>query len=788
MRALQRKMFRDLWILRGPSLAIGLVMASGVATFVMSLSTLSTLYHARLSYYERYRFANVFVNVKRAPETLKSRLAEIPGVMHVGTRITQFVNLDLPDMREPATGRLLSLPDHGEPAVNRLYLRSGRWPELERPDEVLISDGFATAHRLQSGDRVRAILNGRRQDLRIVGIALSPEFIYQIREGDIIPDDRRFGIFWMRRRSLEAAFQMTGAFNNAVLLLSPGTDELQTIREVDRLTDPYGGTGAYGRGEQSSHKFISNEMEELRGMALFVPTIFILVAAWMMQVVFSRLIGTQREQIATLKAFGYSSTEVGLHYLQFVIFLAWLGTGLGIGVGTWLGRGVATMYSRFFHFPEFDFHLDSRVVLASIVISTLSAGIAVIIPVRKAMHLPPAEAMRPELPPAFGSTWLESLAVLRRAPVELRMIVRQMIRQPIRLTLTCLGLSLAVAVLILGSFMLDGLNYVMESEFNVAQRQDMTLTFVEPSQGRVLSEVAHLPGVISAEPFRSVPVRLRSEHHSRRLGLMGLRTNGRLFRIANVHRQSQSVPETGLILSSQLARVLSVRPGETVTIEVLEGRRPVQSMRVAGLVEDFQGEAAYASIDAVHRLMQEGDAVSGAFLAADTRQTAELYRELKRTPRLIGASLKGSALIALRETIISSILLMRTFNIGFACIIACGVVYNSARITLAERTRELATMRVIGFTRGEIGRILLGELAILTLLAIPLGLGIGHVMADFVIRAAYDTELFRIPLVIARSTDALAALVTLLAAVCTGLIVSHRLARLDLVAVLKTRE
>lgn len=786
--ALHQKLLRDLWLLRGPALAIGLVMASGVATFVMSLCTLSMLYRTQSAYYERYRFADVFLRLKRAPESLSQRLAEIPGVARVESRIVELVNLDLPTMVEPANGRLLSLPDRGEPVLNGLHLKLGRWPELERVDEVLVSDGFAAAHHLQPGDRVGAVLNGRLQNLRIVGVALSPEFIYQIREGDIIPDDRRFGIFWMRRRALEAAFQMEGAFNEAALALGTGADEQEVLRRVDQLTDEYGGVGAYGRREQPSHKFVSNELNELRGMALVVPTIFLIVAAWLLQVVISRLIGTQRDQIATLKAFGYTPAEIGRHYLELVLLITSLGTALGIGVGVWLGRGVAAMYSRFFHFPALEFRLDGRMMFAAVAVSLIASILAVLPPIWKSIRLPPAVAMRPEVPPAYGGTWIETLSLFRRMAVELRMILRQMLRRPGRAVVMCLGLSLAVAVLILGCFMLDGLNYVMESEFNVAQRQDMTLTFFEPTNGRVLSEVAHLPGVVSVEPFRSIPVRLRSDNRSRRLAIMGLRENSRLFRIADIRRHVQSVPSTGLILSERLAQVLGVRPGEEIVMEVLEGRRPVQRLHIAGLVSDFQGEAAYASIQTVQRLMHEDHSVTGVFVTADPLRFDDLYRELKRTPRLMGASLKGSALKSLRETIVDNILRMRAFNVGFACVIACGVVYNSARISLAERSREMATLRVMGFTQGEVSRILLGELIILTLVAIPLGISIGHLMADFVIRIAYDTELFRIPLVITKATDTFAAFVTLLAAMATGLLVTHRLAQLDLVAVLKTRE
>lgn len=788
MTALHRKLLRDLWILRGPVLAIGLVMACGVATFVMSLSVLSTLYRTRAAYYDRYRFADVFIPVKRAPIALTERLAEIPDVLSVETRIAQYVNLDLADLKEPASGRLISIPDRGPPRLNDLFLREGRWPEPERTEEALVSDGFATAHGLHPGATVRAILNGRRQDLRVVGIALSPEFIYQIRPGEILPDDRRFGIFWMRRRALEAAFQMEGAFNEASLSLSARALEREVVRQADALTAEFGGTGAYGREDQSSHKFVSNEVNELRGMALGIPTIFLVVAAWLLQVVTSRLIGTQREQIATLKAFGYSNTEIGAHYIQLALVMTGLGTLLGMGVGVWLGQGVAAMYVRFFHFPSLQFQLDSRVALAAAAISTSAGVLSVARPVWKAISLPPAEAMRPEVPITFGTSWLESSSLFRQAPVDVRMVVRSMARRPGRAVLNCLGLSLAVAVLVLGSFMLDGLNYVMESEFNVAQRQDMWLTFVEPTNHRVVADVAHLPGVLSVEPYRSVAVRVRSGPRERLLGLMGLQEQSRLYRIADVHRHVQPLPPTGLILSESLAEALSVGPGDSLRVEVLDGKRPVRALRVAGLVSDFQGEAAFARIDELHQLMQESDAVSGVFLTLDAARVDETYAALKQTPRLVGVALKGAALKSLRETIVDNILKMRAFNVGFACIIACGVIYNSARITLSERSRELATLRVIGFTRGEITRILLGELGILTLLALPVGLAIGHLLADAVIRLAYNTELFRIPLVISRWTDAFAASVLLMAAAASGWLMSRRLARLDLVAVLKTRE
>jgi putative ABC transport system permease protein len=352
MRALDRKLVRDLWQMKGQAVAIGLVIASGVAVFVMSLCTLGTLRKTQEAYYERYRFADVFAHLKRAPNSLAERIAELPGVARVQTRVVVNVTLDVEGMAEPAVGRLVSVPDRQAPGLNGLYLRSGRYVEPGRDGEVLVSEGFATAHCLRPGDRVLAVINGRRQQLRIVGVALSPEYVYQIREGDVLPDDRRYGVFWMGDTELASAFDMRGAFNDVALTLGPGASEPEVLRRLDRLTEAYGGLGAFGRADQPSHKFVSNEINKLRGMAMVVPAIFLSVAAFLLNVVLSRLIGTQREQIAALKAFGYTRWEVALHYLKLVLLIVTAGGRPGRGGGGAARAGAGRVVHAFLPLPR----------------------------------------------------------------------------------------------------------------------------------------------------------------------------------------------------------------------------------------------------------------------------------------------------------------------------------------------------------------------------------------------------------------------------------------------------
>jgi putative ABC transport system permease protein len=787
MSSLDRKLLRDLWQMKGQALAIGLVLACGVATFVMALSAMAALSDTQAHFYDRCRFADVFAGLKRAPNSVGPRLAEIPGVARVQTRIEAEVTLDVPGLAEPAVGRLVSVPDRPHPGLNELYLRAGRTVEFGRPGEALVSEAFALAHGLGPGDRVRAVINGRRQQLKIVGVALSPEYVYQIRPGDIFPDDKRFGIFWMGYTELAVAFDMEGGFNSVSLTLAAGAPELEVIRRLDRVLAPYGGVGAYGRADQVSNRFLSDEIRQLRANAVIVPGIFLGVSAFLLNVVLSRLVGTQREQIAALKAFGYTHWEVGLHYLKLVLALVVFGALVGTAVGYRLALLMTEMYAQFYRFPEYEFTFDPGVVALALTVSAAASVAGALGAVRKAVRLPPAEALRPEPPATYRPTVLERWGLQRLFSQAARMVLRNLERQPVKALLSVGAIALAVAILVVGSFTEDAIDYMMDYQFVAAQRQDVMVTLVEPASARALGTFSNLPGVLRAEPFRSVPVRLRRGHRERRVGVMGLARPDGLFRVIDSEERAVPLPPEGLLVSAKLAELLGASVGDAVTVEVMEGERPVREAPVAGLVHDYTGTSAYMSLSALNRLLREGGSVSGAFLTVDPARADVLYRKLKATPAVAGVSVKRAMLRSFWETIAQNLLVMRTFNVTFACVIAFGVVYNNARISLAERSRELATLRVIGFSRAEISAILLGELGVLTLVAIPAGLALGYGLAALA-SWALDTEMYRIPLVVHPATFGLAAAVVLAATVASGLIVRRRLDHLDLVAVLKTKE
>jgi len=787
VKALDRKLWRDLGKMKSQALAIALVVTCGVATFIMFLSTLAALRATQESFYREYRFAEVFATLKRAPESLRQRLQDIPGVSQVETRVVAQVRLDMPDFAEPVTALMVSVPDGGSHGLNALYLREGRLPLAGRPDEVVVSAPFAQAHALQLGARFYAILNGRRQQLTLVGTALSPEFIQQMRPGSAFPDYKRYGVMWMGRRALGQAYDMHGAFNDLALSLSQGAHSQAVIDRIDDLLKPYGGQGAYTRKDQLSHRFLSQELQQLGVLASLFPVIFMGIAAFLLNVVIGRLVTMQREQVATLKAFGYGNLEVLWHYLKMVSVIVLLGVTWGIALGVWLGRALAGIYMAFYHFPYLRFSLQPVTVLEASAASLAAAAAGTVFAVWRAATLRPAEAMHPEPPARYRETWVEKLGMKRWLSQPARMIVRNIQRQHIKSMLSVFGIALAGGIILTSLFQRDTVSYMVDIQFGRAQRQDLLVTFTEPTADRARFDLRGVQEVQHVEVFRAVPVRLRHGSRSYRTNILGLEPGGDIRRLLDVNLRPVDLPPEGLLLTDFLATLLDVRVGDAVVVEVLEGNRPVRETVVAGVVKEYLGVSGYMDLGALNRFMQEGPTISGAYLRVDRDRLQSLYVRLKNMPRVATITERIQEIRNFHRVMQETMLFFTYIATVFSIIIAFGVIYNSARITLAERGRELASLRVMGFTRGEITYILLGELGILTLIAIPFGLWLGQLMCHY-IAYTMQSDLFRVPVVLVPQTYAFATVVVLASALLSGLAVRHRLDQLDLIGVLKAAE
>ncbi|MEJ6602116.1 MAG: FtsX-like permease family protein [Opitutaceae bacterium] len=787
MELLDLKLLRDLKALKSQAFAVALVMACGLAMMIMTRSLIRSLDQARDGYYEKHRFAEVFAGLKRAPDSTREKLAAIPGVAAVETGVEVSVTLDLPDLLEPASGLINAVPDRRPTILNKLYLRRGNLLEGSSRLEVLVSEAFAEANALNPGDPIAAILNGRRLELRIAGIVLAPQYVFEARPGSALPDNKTFGIFWMREQELAEAFNLEGAFNTLALSLAPGASEPEVIAEVDRILEPYGGLGAYGRSEHPSNIRVDDEIRVLDGLSFGFPLVFLSVAAFMTHSVMSRQIALQREQIAILKAFGFANRTIAWHYIKFALLIVIVGTSLGTLGGFIFGLKLVDMYHLFFRFPRLEFVPATGAIIGALIASSAAALIGVAGAVLKVVKLSPAEAMRPEPPASFRPAIAERLGFSKWLTVSLRMALRNVERKPWQAIFTTVALAMATGILIIPNAFRDGVRHILDFQWDVVQRQTVTVSLVEPGPMRAAHDFSQLPGVVLAEPFRTVPIEMVSGQRSRRLALHGIVKDADLNRVMGQDNLPLQLEQSGLIISEALGDSLEVRPGDLVTINVLQGKRRSITIPIGGFSQDFAGIASFMELHALNRLLGEGDRITGAFISVAGGQWEAFLRELKETPQASGVVIKNAMRQSFRKTTAESIGLIQVIYSSFATIVAFGIVYNSARIALSERARELATLRVLGFSQGDVGSILVGELVVLAAIALPLGLWIGSGMASLLIQSI-NTETVRLPLVLSASNYAYATLVITLATAISALIACRKLNQLDLVGALKATE
>ncbi len=786
MRALDRKLLREIAGMRWQLFAIVMVIACGIASYVALLSAFTSLERSCTSYYANTRFPDVFARVSSAPRSLEGRIADIPGVAGVETRIVERVTLDVPGMPEPATGEVISLGGRAGERLGELVVRSGRLPEPGRSDEVAVSEPFALVHALQPGDSLQAVVAGRHQRLRIVGIVLSPEYVFQVSAGSAWPDDRRFSVLWMDRRALEAAFDEEGSFDQVVIALAADASEQDVIDELDRLLRRYGGLGAHGRDRQVSHRFVSEELKQLRSMGTTVPIVFLAVAAFLLNVVMSRIVMAQREQIGALKALGYGNFRIGSHYAELVLVVVLSGGAIGLAMGAYFGRSMVGLYGQYYRFPDLAFQLQTDTILAALAISTVAGAIGAMIALHRAIALQPAEAMRPVAPPRYRMGIVARVLGPILSP-QARITVRNIGRTPVRTFLGAFGIALAIGIQVMGGFSADAIDYVMDVNFQRAQRYDVEVAFRTAIEDEVLHDLANIPGVTQVEATRAVPVRLHVGVRHYETAIQAMPAHPQLRRLLDPSLHQIEVPDRGLLLTDVLARRLGVQVGDTIEVEVLEGRRQTRFVEIAGLSQEMMGLSAYMQLGSLAHLLGEGPRVTGALISVDPAERDALYQRLKRTPAVAGATLRTAAYDIFNETSAQQQAVMRGIFGLFASIIAIGVVYNAARIALADRSRELATLRVLGFTRGETSAILLGELAVQMAVAIPMGCALGWLFTYGIIQTI-DAELYRFPLIISPSTYLSAIAMVVVAGVGTAFLVRRKIDHLDLVEVLKARE
>lgn len=788
MMALDRKLLRDLWRTRAQVASIAMVLAGGVLSVVSIRGTASSLVRARDDYYAVDHFAHVFATLTRAPDEVRQRLAAVPGVAQVMTRVVKDVRLDIPGLDRPGTGRLIALPPahDGSERIDRVRVLRGRMLAPDADDEILINSRFAEVNRLMPGDTLTAIINERRSVLRIVGIGAAPDFLYEYPGGGPAVDERAFGILWAPSTLVTYATGMRGAFNDVAIELARGAPEQAVISAVDSLLTRYGGRGTIGRADQISNRVVSNELSQLSVMGWAFPSFFVGVAAFLTGTVLSRLIATEREQVAVLKAFGYTNGAVARHYLAYAVLAILMGIAIGLGLGTVLGRLVTGLYREFLRIPDLRFRIDwPAMLLAFVVLSVVSLSGAVH-SVLGAARLPPADALRPPSPAHYRMLMMDRLGLGDALPASARMVMRGIERRPSRTLLGAAGIAAALAMMAGTLALYDASTRMIDVQFRIGHRETVAVQLVSPVPVAMATRFRSLPGVTQVELTRTLPVRVRHAGRTRTLALTGLERGGALHRLVDVRGATREVPLDGITMSASLAQALEARAGDTVEVELLE-QLETRRVVVAAALDEMTSPNAYMELGALGRLTGEAPLANGAYLRLSGDATPALLAGLRAMPRVVSVASRSAMLENFDRMMARSFRINTTVVVIFATVIAIGVVYNGARIALSERGRELASLRVLGFTTREVGTLLLGEQGVIAALALPLGWLLGWLFAIY-LTTSFESENYQVPLVTRAGTYVFASVVVVIAASLAGALMYRRAARLDLVAVLKARE
>jgi putative ABC transport system permease protein len=779
---LLKNLTREILSFKAQVFSIALVIGIGVAVYFGFSTTYDSLLVSRDHFYQEAHFPDLFSRLIKAPRYLLSQISTIEGVEKIEARIEKDALISLPKMQQPGVGHFITIPDQGQPELSQLFMVQGRLPNI---DEVVVSESFFKANKLQLGHKLFATIDGKRKEFKISGIAVSPEHIIAIQQGAQMPDDKHFALVWINQSVLESALDMRGSFNTLVTKLKKNAIAMDVKNKIDDIIDRYGGTNTYDRSKQPSAVYVREELKQLNVQASTIPIFFFLVAAFILNIVISRLTRTQRSQIATLKALGYSNLSISQYYLILASLIVLLGTLIGILLGIWIGVSMVDLYGLFYHFPLLVYKMSYQKLMIAIIASLLTAFLGTFSSLKKVFKLQPADAMKPPSPTNYANNWLEATLLFQSLRPKSRMIIRGLITTPIRSLMMGLGVSFSVVLLILGLFWSDSLEVLIQGQYNFRQKESARIQLTHEMGSNIVYQIERLTGVLKAEGYRVVPVEVNYNQYTETTSIKGYPENYELAEIIDENFQKIELPKRGFHISQSLANKLSLKKGDQIELKILSGKKPIIKVKVSQIIPSFFENQILTTRKELARLMQTDDLVNTVVFRS-LANSSRLYTELKKIPTVLSITFKESAMKMFTETSAKFLLVFALIFSLFAGAIAFGISYNNLRVTLSERDWEISTLMILGFKNIEVFKIITSEVLTLVLGFIPLGWFMGYYNARWLL-LKLSMEEFPIPLHVSDFTYGLSASIVVLATAISFILIFWRLKKLDLVATLKSR-
>jgi putative ABC transport system permease protein len=791
MSVLTKKLLRTIWATRGQVAAVVAVMVCGIACYICMSSLHLDLLLTRDTYYADYRFADFEIQLERAPRSSLFKLEEIPGVRQIRGRIVEDVKVELEGEPKAKFGRMVSIPDTQGNILNNIIVESGRYFEPGAQNEVIISEQFAEANGLRLGDTIHATMDGKKHSLKMIGTAQSPEYVYIIRNvQELVPSPERFGIFWVPDDFAESALNMESSVNSIVGAVENPEFLDGILDTADTQLNAYGIFAKTKRENQLSNRFLSDEITNLGISAKVMPTIFLGIASLVIMIILNRMVKNERTQIGLMKAYGHTNLTIALHYIQYALMLSVTGCIGGFILGQFLAGKMIVMYNEMaFSFPYLKSQIYPNILARSMGIAVLFSLFGAIVAARRAARIKPAESMRPEAPKSGRRTLLERAEKLwARLSFTWKMVVRNIARHKFRASLNTFGVVVSCILLVFGFFTIDAINFVMDYEYFKSKKHDVQVNFFIERGKEAVHEARRFDHVRRAEPLLQYPFTATNGWHSKDIVVIGFPRDTEMRKLYDINENEVDIGESGLVLTDKLAAMLDVNVGDYLELKPMMGKvTKGKKVRVSQVVQQYFGTAGYMNINALSRVLDEPYAMNAVLLSTEAGMADELNETLEEVPAVASIELKNDAYDSLKDTMGQSIGMMGFITIFFAGIIAFSIIYNITAVSLAERERELASLRVLGFTKEEVGRVLYNENILLGILGIIIGIPAGVNLCRLLAKL-FDTEMIRLPFYISTRTILIAAFVSAFFIFISNMAIHRKIHKLDLIETLKERE
>lgn len=787
MGILNRKLIRDLWQIKGQFISVLVVVIIGVMFYTGINAGYRNLSGASEKYYSDYRFADLWATFYKAPESVEQKAQALPFVKMATGRVVQDVNIGISGQN--AVIRLITLPDVKKDIVNDIVIQSGKYFSDADSNQCLVEEGFFKAHGLKEGDYIYPVINGNEVKLKVIGSVISPEYVYALKDAsELVADYNKFGIVFVKKSFGQAVLGLDGMVNSLGMTVKEGTDIGKAKDDIEKLFREYGVTAVTDRDAQVSYKLVSEKMKGYQSLGTAFPVIFFIVAAVIIFITMGRMVENQRVQIGVLKAFGFSDLQVLVHYLSFSALIAILGSVIGSILGVFLGKGFTGLINQYFVFPNPQAKMYPDLVIPASLLTLFFCLLAGYNSCKRAFAIMPSEAMRPRSPMKGRKILIERIGILwRNLEYTWKMILRNIFRYKRRALLTSIGVIFATAITVFALGEKNSMDHLVAQQYTNIQNYDIKVSFTRFMSKEELNTIRGISHVVKLEPVVETGVELSNGWRKKDTGFTALIDNPQMYRAADKEGNPVRLPHNGILIPDKLARALDVKPGDMVSIKSFLPGREKKEVPVKGIIAQYLGTSAYSSMDSVNLILGEGGIANSVVLKIDSASSEkQVIDALKKMPAVGSVQSKTEAM----NNLVSNLGAMTSaigFMIFLASVLSVAVIYNIATISIFERQRELAMMKVLGFKDSEVRRLVFNENYLITLFGILIGLPLGSLLGGSMM-ASYESDAYTFPFLVGGRSYVLAAILIIGFTAIANFILMKKISRIGMVEVLKSIE